>query len=213
MKFSSVSPEILFKSYYNASREDPMMGVRRIMWMMIYDDFEAAWALKFLNTVGVLKKPVDEKEQEAQLQKIHRLRKKETVSCGLPSRGKRGGTDKYQDAVAQWRAINPRPSEQELLDGWIPRPLGVAALKEEADQTKEDVNTAELSPPPAGTDDPLTEIPSENLNEEDIEENDGSKPKKRASVEMPPAYTPEQYIPKPPPELKVVICGQPKDAD
>lgn len=123
MTFSSIAPEILVKSYYDSFREDPELGVQRIMLMMIYDDREAKWAHKFLQKVGVLEKSSDKKEQKAQLRKIHRLRSQVADMCGLPIRGKRGATQEYRSALAALRAINPRPSEDQLLAGWMPQPL------------------------------------------------------------------------------------------
>ncbi len=203
MTFSSIAPEILVKSYYDSFREDPELGVQRIMLMMIYDDREAKWAHKFLQKVGVLEKSSDKKEQKAQLRKIHRLRSQVADMCGLPIRGKRGATQEYRSALAALRAINPRPSEDQLLAGWMPQPLVEPA----------NVQQKPVDPDPTKAVDPkhAAAVTKETPPEEETES--PYKPRKRATVEMPPDMKPEDYISKPPPPMKIHVSGLRAETD
>lgn len=53
-----------------------------------------------------------------------------------------------------------------------------------------------------------TSVSFEATPDEEIQD-DAPLRRKRKSVEMPPDYKPEDFIPKPPPPLKMVVCGLP----
>ena len=204
MTFSAIAPEILVKSYYDSFREDPEMGVKRIMFLMIYDDREAKWVQKFLQKVGVLEESSSEKEQKAQLRKIHRVRSQVSDLCGLPRRGKRGATNEYRTALVAWRAINPRPTEEQILAGWMPQPLGATTgIPQETQQSVQVVRSETATSSPTKP----TPIPPE-LGEPIAADSFDAR-KKGKSVELPPDYKPEDFQPKPPPPLAIPICGLP----
>ena len=63
------------------------------------------------------------KIENSQLQRIHRKRKSLEASVGLPPRGQRGATPEYKKALSEWQRINRRPTREEMVAGWVPKPL------------------------------------------------------------------------------------------
>lgn len=113
----------LIGAYEESVRQNPASAVRMVMWLIIYDDRPVTWAHKILEKEGVLQKAVDAKTRASQIQRVRRWRLAAEKSTGLPARGKKGNCDAYRIAVAKWRAINPRPTKEQLLAGWVPIPL------------------------------------------------------------------------------------------
>jgi hypothetical protein len=139
----SISPADILGHYSDEIRNSPEIVIRVIVWLTIYDGKSSSWARNFLEKYGVLPKPAVEaniradakiiqvseidreinKIKKAQLRLIDRQRVKLEKSVGLPSREKRGTTPDYELALYKWKQINPRPTNEDFLAGWTPKPL------------------------------------------------------------------------------------------
>lgn len=154
----------LIDAYEESIRQTPETAVRMVMWLMIYDDRPVTWAHKILEKEGVFQKAVDVKTRASQIQKVRRWRIAAENATGLPARGKKGNCDAYRIALAKWRAVNRRPTKEQLLAGWAPTPLGndnphlhaTSPGNESAEPVplESPVTTEKNSPP-----DPTTEMP------------------------------------------------------
>lgn len=193
----SISAAHLIESYEDELRQDPKMALKLIIWQTIHDEQSASWARDFLVKVGVFPKAEGSEEQKektkkAQKRLIERKRAALEKSVGLPPRETRGATSDYKRALTEWKRINPRPTKEELLAGWIPQPL--PAMQERL-QAKN-----ESSPNPSQI---RTETQTETITPVVVigggkpDENEG-KPtgKNRKKVEPPPKLNAGDYIQK-----------------
>lgn len=139
----SISPAEILGHYTDEIQNIPEIVIRAIVWLTIYDEKASSWARNFLEKYGVFPKPAVEaniradakiiqvaeidreinKIKKAQLRLIDRQRVKLEKSVGLPRRIKRGTTPDYERALYEWKQINPRPTNEDLLAGWTPKPL------------------------------------------------------------------------------------------
>jgi hypothetical protein len=196
----SITPEELLQRYADSRRKDPKAAIRMVMWLMIYDGEPASWARDFLEDASFLTKPEDARARNSQIQKVRRWRTAAEESVGLPPRGKRGTTSDYKQALRAWKRINPRPTDEELLAGWTPKPLPASEIPSEIKSGLQHMPENPVQPEPSGAE------TRDTFDEEDL---DSPKPRKRASVAPPPSYKPEDYLPKPQPPMKIPICGLP----
>jgi hypothetical protein len=118
-----ITPEELLKRYAESNRKDPRAAINMVMWLMIYDAKPSSWARDFLEDAGLLTKPEGKNALASQIQKVRRWRNAAEKTVRLPPRGKRGTTSDYKQALQEWKRINPRPTDDELLAGWTPQSL------------------------------------------------------------------------------------------
>ncbi len=148
-----ISASEVLDAYEQSVRKNPETAIRMVMWLMIYDELQVTWARDFLEEVRIFAKP-EAGEAETiranQLRKVHRLRTNAEKSIGLPGRGKKGASETYRQALNKWRALNPRPSKEQLLAGWSPKPIDLGdspSVESTAIATQSaPIATAELSP-------------------------------------------------------------------
>jgi hypothetical protein len=178
-----IIPEEFLKRYADSRRKNPKAAIRMVMWLMIYDEEPASWARNFFEENGVLSPPEHDGARNSQIQKVRRWRNDAEQSVRLPPRGKRGTTSDYKQALEDWKRINPRPTDEELLAGWTPQPL---PLQEEDPAAQEGLGKVQpKTTPRAKNSQEKPAEPTEEIPEEKIEAS-GDKPKKRAAVKMPP---------------------------
>ena len=206
--FVTIAPEEFLKRYADSNRKDPKAAINMVMWLMIYDEKPSSWARDFFEETGLLTQPEDDGARRSQIQKVRRWRNAAEESVRLPPRGKRGTSSTYKQALREWKRINPRPTDEELLAGWTPQPL---QLQEEDPAAQErpgkDVQPMKIPRPKKSQQEPAEPAPEDF--QEEKNEAKGDKPKKRASVEMPPKYSSEDFLPKPPPPTPIHISGLP----
>ena len=113
----------LIDAYEDSIRQTPKAAALMVIWLMIYDEQPDTRVHEVLEEKGVLQKATDKKTRASQIQKVRRWRVAAETSTGLPARGKKGTSDAYRIALVKWKAINPRPTKEQLLSGWVPKPL------------------------------------------------------------------------------------------
>ena len=197
-----ISHDELLDDFEDSLRKHPGSALRMIIWRMIYHELAASWTRNFLEEKGVFPKPTSETEKKNQLRKIDRTRQSLEKSVNLPVRAKKGATSDYKDSLIAWKRINPRPTKEELLAGWSPQPLPASSTQDDTAPSPATREPEHVKP--AAPDLVNTSIPCE---DPDIDEISGGTPKKRASVEMPPKYLPQEFLLKPPPPPTIPICG------
>jgi hypothetical protein len=119
----SVPTNEIFDAYEQFVLQNPKTRIRQAMLLMIHDELETALIRDFLVNIGIFCKTEEVKVRESQIRKVQRWRTAAEESTGLPPREKKGACEAYHQALAQWRAINPRPTKEQLLSGWVPKPL------------------------------------------------------------------------------------------
>lgn len=193
----SISAADLIESYEDELRQDPKMALKLIIWRTIHDEQPASWARDFLEKVGVFPKAEgseDRKEmtKKAQIRLIDRKRAALEKSVGLPPRETRGATSDYKRALTEWQRINPRPTKEELLAGWIPRSLPSMQVSA---HTK---NESSPNPPQNQTESQTETITPVVIMEDEKPDENLRKPlgKNRKKVEPPPKLNAEDYIRK-----------------
>lgn len=113
----------ILDAYEKSLGKNPKTAIRMVMWLMIYDEEGATWARDLLEVVSIFGKPENDTIRANQLRKVDRWRSAAENSTGLPPRGKKGGSEDYRQALAHWKALNPRPTRDQLLAGWTPRTI------------------------------------------------------------------------------------------
>lgn len=227
-----ISAGELLDDFEDSIRKNTKSALRMIIWLMIYDELAASWTRDFLEEKGVFPKATTKTEKKNQLRKIDRTRQSLEKSVNLPVRAKKGATSDYKKSLIAWKRINPRPTKDELLAGWNPLPLPPA--QESGTGHPLSAQNPEINPrqkPPASTQPPETgkvvPNPESPPRQEQPQESDSESPgpddlvgeeptvldepgrNGRKRVPMPPQYTPEDYLPKPPAPLEIPICGLP----
>jgi len=188
MKASPINASDLIDAYDFSIRQSPEAAVRMVMWLMVYDQRSVAWVHEFLETAGVLEKAADEKARSSQRRKLHRWRVAAEKSTGLPPRGKKGCSDAYRTALAKWRVINPRPSKEQLLAGWVP--TSIEAFAEETPATLTPTVVTELGASPA---------------ENASQSYQNKEPRRRGGNHQVPDFGPADFKAKSAEPLKVVV--------
>lgn len=122
-----ISASELLDAFDKSLLENPKFSIRLVIWRMIYDEQQAAPVRELLEKAGIFARPETRAILKNQLKNIDRQRAAAEKSTGLPSRGKKGASDLYRQALHKWKQLNPRPTNQQLLAGWTPIPLGAAA--------------------------------------------------------------------------------------
>lgn len=146
-----IIPEEFLKRYADSNSKDPKVAISMVMWLMIYDEKPSSWARDFFEETGVLTQPEDDEARKSQIQKVRRWRNAAEKSVRLPPRGKRGASSAYKQALQDWKRINPRPTDEDLLAGWTPQSLPpTSGIEIEDNQAAKKSNKAEkaaVTPP------------------------------------------------------------------
>lgn len=190
--------------YEDFLRTNPRTAIRRVMWLMIYDDQSAEDIRDYLERVKAIPKPEDVKTRNSQMRQVHRWRAKAEESTGLPARGKKGATLEFHRALGEWKKLNGRPTKEQLMAGWTPQPLPTATEATVSPAPAKPVTLPNPPGNPTSVKKPVAQPAPEKAVTESPEVTEAGR-KKRNTVPMPPNYNPEDFKPNPPPPLNVVI--------